>query len=264
MEIINYYRPASLDEAYDLVVKQGATPLAGGAWTLTSRRSLASGVDLSDLGLRYIKTKGDTIVIGAMTTARDIETSELLTRFYGPLFARALGGIAGVQVRTIVTAGGNVAGRYGFSELLVVLLALNASLSFYQNGIKSLAAYLASPPGKAFLLGEILIPRTARAGYQCLRQAANDFPILSVCAARSATGWRIAVGARPKVAALSLKAGAFLAGDENPDEARSRNAGVLAAEELSFGDDLRASAEYRRSVCPVLVDRAIGGCAYDA
>ncbi|MDX9827290.1 MAG: FAD binding domain-containing protein [Spirochaetia bacterium] len=264
MEIISYHRPTSLDEAYDLMVKQGATPLAGGAWTLTSRKSLASGVDLSELGLRFIKTEGEYVVIGAMTTARDMETSELLAEIFGPLFARALGGIAGVQIRTIVTAGGNVAGRYGFSELLVLLLALDASLVFYKNGTKSLASYLDSPPGGAFLLEKILIPRDAKAAYQCLRQAANDFPVLSVCAARSKAGWRIAVGARPKAAALSLKAGSFLTGAENPDEVSSRKAGLLAAEELSFGDDLRASAEYRRSVCPVLVTRAIGGCAYDA
>lgn len=257
MEISCYHRPRSLEEAYDLVVGQGAYPLAGGAWTLISRKNLSSAADLSDLGLRYIKIEGEYIALGAMATARDLETSSLLAEAFGPLFSQALRGIAGIQIRTIVTAGGSVAGRYGFSELLVVLLALDASIVFYKDRTQCLASYLNAAPGAPFLIEKIIIPRNAKATYQCMRQTANDFPILSICAARTSAGWRISVGARPQAAALCPQAGSFLNSLENPGEDGSKRAGLIAAQELSFGDDLRASAEYRRSICPVLVARAI-------
>ncbi len=257
MEIQRYHRPESLEEAYGLVVKQRGYPLAGGAWSLTSKKSIASGVDLASLELRYIRTEGEYIAVGAMTTARDMETSCLLAETFGALFARALGGIAGVQIRTIVTAGGTVAGRYGFSELLVLLLALDASIVFYKDGTQRLTSYLETPPDGPFLIEKILIPKKARAAYQCLRQAANDFPVLSVCAGRDAAGWRVAVGARPQAAALGLQAGACLGGLERPGEEVIKKAGLLAAQELSFGEDLRAGADYRRSICPALVARAI-------
>jgi CO/xanthine dehydrogenase FAD-binding subunit len=37
----------------------------------------------------------------------------------------------------------------------------------------------------------------------------------------------------------------------------ARGAGEAAAAELDFGDDLRASADYRRRVCGALVTRAL-------
>ena len=147
MNIATYRRPSNLDEAYDLVVKQGAYPLGGGAWSMSVGRPIASAVDLCDLGLRYIRVEGKNIAVGAMATARDLERSSLLADVFGPLFPEALGGIAGIQVRNIVTAGGSVAGRYGFSELLVVLLALDASLVFYNDGTRPLSEYLGAPRG---------------------------------------------------------------------------------------------------------------------
>jgi len=264
MNIATYRRPSNLDEAYDLVVKQGAYPLGGGAWSMSVGRPIASAVDLCDLGLRYIRVEGKNIAVGAMATARDLERSSLLADVFGPLFPEALGGIAGVQVRNIVTAGGSVAGRYGFSELLVVLLALDASLVFYNDGTRPLSEYLGAPRGGAFLLEKILLPLDKKASYQGLRHAATDFPVLSVCACRARAGWRIAVGARPGVAAICPGAGASLGSTGSPGEQMALDAGRIAAGELSFGEDLRAGAEYRRSVCSVLVARAIRRISYDS
>ncbi|HAP56068.1 MAG TPA: molybdopterin dehydrogenase, partial [Spirochaetaceae bacterium] len=176
---------------------------------------------------------------------------------FGTLFAKALGHIAGVQVRTIVSVGGSVAGRYGFSELLVLLLALDARVSLYREGETPLSAFLQSPRGKPFLLEKILVAPGASAGFQSLRAANNDFSLLSVCASSRESGWRVAVGARPQVAALGENAGAWLGLQPKPGDAAAARAGELAAQELRFGDDVRAGAAYRQAVCPVLVARAV-------
>ncbi len=257
MEIRNYHRPASLDEAYKLIVALGGQPLGGGAWSVSTGTRMDSCVDLGALGLRYIRKEGGHIAIGAMATARDMETSGILAEQHGALFTKALGGIAGVQVRNIVSAGGSVAGRYGFSELLVVLLSLDASLVLYGEGEKRLSAFLDSPRDNPFLLEKILIAPGARSAYQSLKQAATDFPILSVCVSFRGSGWRIAVGARPQVAGICIDAGRSLGLSGKLDQDAARRAGDLAAGELIFGDDLRASASYRKAICPVLVARAL-------
>jgi CO/xanthine dehydrogenase FAD-binding subunit len=59
------------------------------------------------------------------------------------------------------------------------------------------------------------------------------------------------------VAAICPEASEFLGAAMDPGEEGAMKAGQIAAGELSFGDDLRAGAEYRRAVCPVLVARAI-------
>jgi CO/xanthine dehydrogenase FAD-binding subunit len=257
MEIKHYHRPESLNEAYDLVVKQGGQPLGGGAWSATTSAKMTSAVDLSALGLEYIRAEGDSVVLGAMATARALETSKLLADRYGSLFSNALAHIAGVQIRNVVSVGGSVAGRYGFSELLVVLLALDARVVCYKEPACSLEDFLRSPRSSAVLIEKIVLPPVEAAAYQSLRIAYNDFPVLSVCVSRGVAGWRVAVGARPQAARLALKAAEILGGRPKPDKDAIVQAGALAAQELTFGDDIRASSTYRRSICPVLVKRAL-------
>jgi len=259
MDIVNLVRPRSLDEAYEYLTEKKAVLLGGGAWSRMSPRSVEYAVDLSALDLRYIRRAGDRIEIGAMTTARDIETSPLLAEAYGPLFRRAVENIVGVQMRNIVSAGGTVAGRFGFAELNTVLLALDARLALHRAGEVDLESFLAGNEGSPALIEKILIPGAAvRGAYGSVRNTRADLPILNAAAVLSAGSWRIAVGARPGSPRPALKAAALLAGQARPDAALAEKAGLAAAEELSFGKDIRGTAEYRKSVCAVLVRRAIG------
>jgi len=263
MEIGSYTRPKSMDEAYSLVVEKRGIPIGGGAWTHMTARKAALAVDLSDLGLRYISDSSDAIEIGAMATARDIETSPLLSAGFGSLFRDAMNHIVGVQLRNVITAGGTVAGKYGFSDLLTVLAALNASLHFHGTGEVQLPEFLAAPRETPFLLEKIVIRKGAKAAFQSLRATNNDFAILNVCAAFAGGSWRVAVGARPQAARLSEAASAALGGDAKPSPEKATRAGEAAAVELSFGEDTRGSAEYRRALCAVLVKRAVLAAAME-
>ncbi|NCC65465.1 MAG: hypothetical protein EOM15_12500 [Spirochaetia bacterium] len=66
--------------------------------------------------------------------------------------------------------------------------------------------------------------------------------------------WRIVVGARPMRAKLCSKASRMLEKGKEPD---SKEVIDLTMDELAFATDLRATAAYRESVCPVLLRRAI-------
>ena len=90
MDIATFVRPRSIEEAYTYLTEKGAFLLGGGAWSRTSPRRVDIAVDLAALDLRYIRRNGIRVEIGAMATARDIETSQLLEKSFGPAFRRAV------------------------------------------------------------------------------------------------------------------------------------------------------------------------------
>jgi CO/xanthine dehydrogenase FAD-binding subunit len=105
-------------------------------------------------------------------------------------------------------------------------------------------------------LEKILLPPRAAAGYSSLAITKGDFSILVAAAAFAGGSWRVAVGARPGAARLSgLRPPLWAA-------MPARRGGIAeaakaCAADLDFGDDQRASSEYRRGICPVLVRRAL-------
>lgn len=258
MEIKEYVRPASLDEAYSLVVEKKGFPLGGGAWVHMNVRSVDLAVDLSALNLTYIVDKGDTVEIGAMATARQIETSNLLNQAFSGAFARATEHLVGVQLRNLITIGGTVAGKYGFSDLVTLLVALDAKLVLYRDKTIDIASFLAASRETPYLIEKIIVEKNPSVAFQSVRVTQNDFAILNASAAfHNGKGWQIAVGARPAAARLAVKAVQYLGTNQKPDELTAKEAGRIASEEISFGSDVRGSDEYRKLVCETLVMRAI-------
>jgi len=258
MEISTYVRPHSLEEAYSLLANKKAFLIGGGAWSRMNSRKVDLAVDLSSLDLRFIKKNGTTIEIGAMTTARDLETSAELNETFGGLFQKTVAHIVGVQMRNLITVGGTVGGKFGFSDLNTVLLALNARVVLYKQGEVDFETYLTQrSEGPALIEKIVLNTENVSGAYEAVRISRTDFSILNVCAARTKDSWRVAVGARPGAARLSVKAAETLGSGKSPDADAAKKAGQEAAEELDFGSDLRGTKEYRTSVCRNLVKRAI-------
>jgi len=261
MNIEEYVKPRSVDEAWSLLSgNDEAAIIGGGAWLHRGRRKLALAIDLFETGLDYIRWQDDELEIGAMTTYRQLETTPEVLEFCSGLVARSVRDIVGVQMRNIFTVGGTVAGRFGFSHLNCALLALGAQVEFHQAGRISLADHLAGEGPRQDILTKVVVDKTAvRGSFQAVHQSRNDFAALAVAAVRNTEQTVIAVGARPGRARLAAAAMAHLADSAAGADgsALAVQAGELAATELDFGDDQRASAEYRRLVCPALVERAL-------
>ena len=85
-----------------------------------------------------------------------------------------------------------------------------------------------------------------------MRTSCSDFPLLNVAVSETDGVWKIAVGARPGRAALAMRAAACLEAGAAPEEAA-----CLAAAELSFAGNNRASEAYRRQLCEALTARAV-------
>ncbi|SMC35489.1 FAD binding domain-containing protein [Sporomusa malonica] len=261
--LLNIAQPESLQDAYKIVTAKKSNAILGGCTYLRmGSQTIHTGVDLAKLGLHYIKEHDTFIELGAMATLRDIETNAALNKYFNGLLPKAVRSIIGIQFRNSATVGASVFSRYGFSDFITALLALDTEVELYKGGRMALAEFLDTPRSKD-ILTKVIIHKTNRtASYQALRNSASDYPILTVAVSHNAGDWNIAVGARPTRAKLAVQAAALLAGagaDVTP--AILEQAAQMAAAELPFGANMRASAEYRCAMCKTLVKRAIAEVA---
>ena len=250
-------QPETGREALELLLKRRNNALLGGSTFLRmGSRGIHTAIDLSKLNLHYIREQDEQIEIGAMTTLRELETHPLTAGLAGGVLAKAVGGVIGVQFRNVATVGASVYSRYGFSDILTALSVLDTSVELVRGGRLPLAAFLCQPLTRDVLTAIIIRRDMRQAAYHSLRNSASDYPVLNAAVSRLDGTWRVAVGARPNVAAVAEEAGRLLSGGAVA-EAVAAAAAEVAAGELGFGANMRGSAAYRKDLCRVLVKRAV-------
>lgn len=110
---------------------------------------------------------------------------------------------------------------------------------------------------KQDILVKILIKnKPAKGSFQTIRKSNSDYAVLNVVAANLVDGIRIAVGARPGKAVLAAKAMEKINTDGLTED-NIEDICQVASEELTFGDNMRASGKYRKAVCKVMLKRAL-------
>lgn len=128
-----YYVAKSIPDAVQLLGQhQDAKLIAGGHSLLPLMKlRLANPPALIDIGrvseLRGIKQEGDALVIGALTTHREIESSRLLHDLC-PILPEAASLIGDLQVRNRGTIGGSLSHADPAADLPAVALALGAEI----------------------------------------------------------------------------------------------------------------------------------------
>ena len=117
---------ASLEEAWQLNQKRPNRVMGGMLWMRLSKGNVATMIDLSALGLDKIEESDTEFSIGAMVTLRQLELHEGIAAYTNGAMKEALRHIVGVQFRNLATVGGSVFGRFGFSDVLTILMVLDA------------------------------------------------------------------------------------------------------------------------------------------
>lgn len=255
--MLKLVQPDTLEEAYGILTeKPNNTVLGGCAFLKMGRKRINTGIDLSRLKLDEIREQDDFIEIGAMTSLRDVETHPLLQKYFNGVLSQAVEEIIGVQFRNGVTVGATVYSRYGFSDLLTALLALDTEVELYKAGRMPLSDFLVKPAPKDLLVKLWLKKSKRQAAFLSFRNSASDYPVINAAVSRLDKEWKIAVGARPGRAALAGEASKRLA-QEIPTADVIEDAALVTAEELSFGTNARGTGAYRQALCQVLVKRGI-------
>ena len=76
LNIQNYVKVKSLDEAYELNQKKANRIIGGMMWMRMGDNRINTAIDLSDLSLNEIEETDKEFKIGCMTTLRQLETNE--------------------------------------------------------------------------------------------------------------------------------------------------------------------------------------------
>lgn len=262
LTIKRYVRAQSLDEAYTLCQKRANVVLGGMLWLKTQNRTVDTAIDLSGLGLDTIEQTPEAFRLGAMVTLRQLEQHPGLAALTRGAMAESVRSIVGVQFRNLATVGGSIYGRFGFSDVLTLFLALDAVVELHDGGSVPLAEYAARPYERDILTHVVIPKQPGAVAYLAQRNISTDFPVLTCAVAVRADGVRCAVGARPMKARLYQGDAVLTADAITPETAEAF--GERVAAEASFGSNLRAGADYRRAICKVLVRRALLACKEDA
>ena len=247
-----YVKAESLQQAWELNQKRSTTLLAGGCWLRMTRRRIGTLVDLSGLGLDTIEETPDEFVLGAMVTLRQLEQHVQLNQVSDGLFKEMTRHIVGVQFRNCATLGGSIAARFGFSDLLCALLALDCEVELVAAGRISLEDYAAMPYDRDVLARIYVKKNGRRPVYQTLRNAQTDLPVLAVAASVLQDQVRVVVGARPARAKIVQAPLSLQANKAQLDEFCT-----AMQSELTFAGNMRGSEQYRRHLANVLTGRCL-------
>ncbi|MBS6396979.1 MAG: FAD binding domain-containing protein [Clostridiales bacterium] len=250
----NYVKAESLEQAYELNQKKSNLLIGGMLWLKMGQRNVQTVIDLSGLGLDTIEEDEEEFRIGCMATLRQIEQHEGLDSYSCGAVRESVRHIVGVQFRNVATVGGSIFGRFGFSDVLTMFLAMDSYVELYRGGIVPLEEFAGSKRDRDILVRLIVKKTPGSFAYQSMRNTRTDFPTLAVAVSVLNGQAAAVVGARP--------ARAMRISDEKKicenvmTEETAAAFGDYVAEMVSTGSNLRGSGEYRKQLARVLVKRA--------
>lgn len=279
----DYLAPRSLEEALDALADHGpeAKVLAGGQSLIPLLNfRLARPAVLVDVNrlddLAFVHTGDDgTLRLGALTRQRALERDPQVARA-APVLAETAPWIAHPQIRNRGTVGGSLAHADPAGELPALAVALDARFRLVsRRGERRVAAddfyigLFATALAPDEMLAEIEVPPSpAGTGWVFVEQARRpgDYAQVGLAAGltldqagvcRRARLVFLSVGDRPVVATAATA----LLQDERPSETLFAEAAETAAGETDPGDDIHASAEFKRHLARVLTRRALAEAA---
>ena len=276
-----YFAPTALDEALSLLQEHGddAKVLAGGHSLIpTMKLRLAEPaviIDIARIGdLKGISESDGKLVIGALTTHHELESSDLVQQKV-PLLAQTAAEIGDVQVRNKGTIGGSLAHADPAADWPAAILALDADIQIAgPNGKRTVKAtdffqgLFETDLGDDEILTAIhvSIPDANTKGtYLKLHQVASGFALAGVAVILTKSGdtcQSVAVGItgvsdtpyRASGVESDLTGSALTA-------ANIAAAAERAVDGISALEDLHASEAYRRNLAKVYTRRAIESAA---
>lgn len=268
------YRPSTVLEASAaMVADDDAVFYAGGTELLILMKNrLLEPTLLVDLkhipGLRGITVDGGTLVIGGLTTHRDLEQSSLVAKHL-PVLGRVESEVANVRVRTAGSLGGNLCFAEPHSDPATILIALDATVALESvEGEREVplgqffTGFLSTVRRREEVMTEIRVPLlgpTKLASYA--RFKSHERPDASAAVVISVeegivTGARVVLGCIGDVPQRIKAAEAGLVGAAiaSMDAAKAIEA---TRESVEADDDPMMSAAYKRQLAGSLVRRAI-------
>ncbi|NQV36877.1 MAG: xanthine dehydrogenase family protein subunit M [Candidatus Marinimicrobia bacterium] len=263
---MKYFRPSSTHELHDYLVdvKEMSIAILAGGTDLMPRWNDDNGlrpdmlIDIKKIHECFgIREYENEIVIGALTTIQEIKNSILIQKYFGAL-SEAASHFAGVQIRHRATIGGNICNASPAGDMLPGLYAHRADMKVIgPNSSHSIPiSDFIVGPGKTVLesneiISEIHLKKSGDSSCfyklglrQSMAIAVVNFAIAYTRDSNNAfTSLNIAAGSvAPSIVFLNHFTDGIMNGT-SLDEAIE-----LVDKDIFPIDDIRASADYRRTV----------------
>ncbi|MBI5968649.1 MAG: xanthine dehydrogenase family protein subunit M [Deltaproteobacteria bacterium] len=280
MRKFEFFSPSSLVEALGLLKQHGAKAklIAGGTdLVVQMKEKLVTPERVINLlnvpELMGMSENGKSLRIGALVKHAALENSPLL-RDGWEILAAAAHKLGSPQVRHLGTLGGNLCNASPAADTAPALLVLEAKATLVSQEKERripLGSFFTGPGLTVLkedeILKEIFIPEVpANSSWAYLklgRRKSLDLALVSVAillfmdpAAGTCQKARVALGAVSPTPMRARETEKFLEG-RKLEEKVIREAGKIAQGECQPISDIRASAEYRKEMVMVLVERAI-------
>lgn len=283
MRELTFYHPHSLEEALECLARdpEATKVVAGGTdLYLQVREKQVDAkfmVDLSHIPeLHFFRDEAGGTTLGPTLTFAELMQNQTLCRRF-PGLVEAAGRIGSPQVRNRGTVGGNIGRASPAGDCSVALLSLGAEVtlrSLKEQRTVPLSEFFTGPGSHIGrpeeVITEIRLPAWAgRSGCSFIKLGKRKALILAIAAVAAYVELdeksrvrlaRVALGSLAPTPRRSFSAEAALEGQPASMEAFVE-AGQAALADIDPIDDLRASADYRREVTPVLVRRALSMAA---
>jgi aerobic carbon-monoxide dehydrogenase medium subunit len=281
MKNFDYLEPTTVAEACALLKQQGgdAKVFAGGAHlTILMKQGLLEPKSLVNIkkipelkGIRYDAKEG--LVIGALVTHRELETSALVREKF-PVLCAAEREVANIRVRNMGTVGGNLASGEPLTDLAQIFIALDGKVKIAgSNGGRTFAVeelfldfYTTSLAEDEILTQVVLPPLPARSGIDYIRFSSSsvvDKPAAGVAVRLTLDGAgatiqtaRIVLGCVGATPVRARQAESLLTGKKITPKL-AQEAGSIASQECTPTGDLRGSEQYKRAIVKTLVRRSV-------
>lgn len=266
----SYKKANNLSEALSLLQQNPEAKLLAGGHSLIPAMKLRLAappmlIDISKVAeLRGIRRDGDTLVIGAMTTYRELETSELLKELC-PIIPQAVSLIGDPMVRTKGTIGGSLAHADPAADLPASMLALGAQFKIQgPSGSRVVEAeqfftgMFSTSLQEGEILTEVYIPirSGARMAYAKFPHPASRYAVVGVAVVVDGNSVRAAVtGAGEHAVRLTKLEQALTGKPLTAENIAAACQGLLPADNLNH--DLVASKEYRAHLVDAMAKRAL-------
>jgi len=271
-----YHRPASVDEALQLLQRLPDAKLLAGGHSLLPMMKLRVVspphlIDLSRLQeLRGIREEPGRIVIGAVTTHWEIEASPVV-RATLPLLAETAARVGDVQVRNAGTVGGSLVHADPAADYPATILVLEAEMAVRAVGGARLipaGEFFTGVLASAVAAGEVLTdvhipipPAGTGTAYLKFPHPASGFAVVGAAAWVRRHGGRIG---EVRVALTGVGPVAYRArgveqalSGQGADDASIAAAAEHAAEGVDVNEDVFATAAYRSHLARVFTKRAL-------
>ncbi len=258
-----YLKPRSLEEAYRLGNLPNSLYVSGGLMVAQLKLSnLERIVDLKSLGLDEITEEDGKIKVGANVRLSSFLNDPVLSKMYGGFFRDVAKDVGSTQIRNMATIGGSVAFKLGWSDVITMLMTVEASVEIYDGELRKIPIdRFVAEKHRGAIIKTILIPNEdGSAAFEKFSKSTFDIATLNLGLKLSFNGETVkksvvVIGSRPMISERIPIVENFL----NGKNAKTvlEDAAMLVENSVKTGTDIRATSEYRKELATALFKKAM-------